>query len=149
VRGNCKRQAHVHPAGVALDWRVQEFLNLRKCYNPSTSLRTSLVKLAVNLGSPHAEDGAIHVDVLAPCQLWMEAGADFQQRANTAVNNRAPFRRLGDARDPSSILQSPISNCVPQRVVAFLRFADVVEFGEIFDAEGEVSHGSSRNRMVA
>jgi hypothetical protein len=56
-----------------------------------------------------------------------------------------------------SNLQSRISNRVAQRVVAFLRFADVAEFADpsaeftlsvvevlrtwVFDAEGEVRHG--------
>jgi len=91
VRGYRKRQTHVHPAGVALDRRVQEFLNLRKCHN--------LVKLALNLTSPHAEDGAIHVDVLAPRQLWMEAGANFQQRANPAVDGCPTLGRFSNARE--------------------------------------------------
>jgi hypothetical protein len=44
-------------------------------------------------------------------------------------------------------LQSAIRNCVAQRVVAFLRFADVVEFGKILDADGGVRHNASSRRL--
>ena len=35
-----------------------------------------------DLGSPHAQDGAVEIDVLAPGQLRVEPGADLQQRAD-------------------------------------------------------------------
>ena len=82
VRRDCKRQAHVHAAGVALDRRVNEFLHLGE--------GDDFVELARDLGSPHAEDGAVQEDVFAPGQFGMEAGADLEE-----LSRRGPRCRHG------------------------------------------------------
>jgi hypothetical protein len=46
--GDCKSQANIHAAAVSLDWRVEEFFNLRKRYD--------LIKFLRNLASCHPEN---------------------------------------------------------------------------------------------
>ena len=82
VRGDREGQAHVHAARVVLDRRVEELLDLGE--------RDDLVELALDLGPPHAEDGAVQVDVLAAGELGMEAGARL--RAATRRGRAAPRR---------------------------------------------------------
>ena len=68
--GNREREPHVHAAGVALHRCVDELLDLGE--------GDDLVELARDLGAAHAEDRPVEVDVLAPAQLRMEAGAHLQ-----------------------------------------------------------------------
>ena len=76
--GHGKGQAHVHPAGVALDGGVDELLHTGEVDN--------FVEFLLHLVLAHAEDGAVEVDVLAPGQLGVEAGADLQQAADAAFD---------------------------------------------------------------
>ena len=46
----------------------------------------------------HAENRAVEEDVLAAGQLLVEAGADFQQAADAAVEIDLAVGHLGDAR---------------------------------------------------
>ena len=80
VRRDGERQPHVHAAGVVLDRRVDEPLDLGE--------GDDLVELARDLRPAHAEDRAVEVDVLAPGQLGVEAGADLEQRADPAADRR-------------------------------------------------------------
>ena len=59
-----ERQAHIHPAAVALHGRVEKLLDLGK--------RHDLVELPSDLLPGHSEDGAVQIDVLATGQLWVE-----------------------------------------------------------------------------
>ncbi len=63
-------QPHIHATGIVFDRCVDELLNLGKRYD--------LVKLAANLGPPHAQDGAVEVNVLPASQFAVEASANFQ-----------------------------------------------------------------------
>ena len=45
----------------------------------------------------HAQDRAVQVDVLAPGQLGVKAGAHLQQAAHPPVDLGPPAGRLGDA----------------------------------------------------
>ena len=69
MSGDGEGQAHVHAAAVALDGGVDELLDAGEV--------DDLVELAVDLLGAHAQDGAVEVDVLAPGELGVEAGADF------------------------------------------------------------------------
>ena len=68
------------PRGIALDRRVEEFLDLGE--------GDDLVELPADLGAAHAEDGAVEIDVLAAGQLGMKAGADFEQARDAAAHGR-------------------------------------------------------------
>ena len=72
MRGDGEGEPHVHPAGVALDRRVEEPLDLGE--------GDDLVELAADLAPAHAEDGAVEEDVLPAGELRVEAGADLEQR---------------------------------------------------------------------
>ncbi len=84
-----KGQPHAHAAGVALHRRVDELIHLGE--------GDDLVEAAFDLGLAHAQDGAVEVDVLATSQFRVEAGADFQQAADAAVEDDPTARRRGDA----------------------------------------------------
>ena len=82
MRGDRERESHVHAARVALDRGVEEALDLGE--------RDDLVESALDLGAPHAEDRAVEVDVLAAGELGVKAGADLEQRADTARETARP-----------------------------------------------------------
>ena len=90
MRRDGKRKPHIHPAGVALDRRVEELLDLGKS--------NDLVELASDLVRAHAEDRAVEIDVLAARQLRMKSSADLEQAGDAADDGDAPLARLGDAR---------------------------------------------------
>ena len=81
-------QLDEHPAGIALDRRVDELLDLRK--------RDDVRQLCVDLGFRHAEDGAVEVDVLAAGHLVMEADADLQHGGDPSFIEDLPPGRRGD-----------------------------------------------------
>ena len=91
VRRDGEREPHVHPARVALDGRVHEALDPGEL--------DDLVEALRDLAALHAEDRAVQVDVLAPGELRMEAGADLEQAPDAPADLDAPARRRGDARE--------------------------------------------------
>ena len=105
VRRDGERQAQVHAARVALHRRVDEPLDLGE--------GDDLVELARDLRAAHAEDRAVEVDVLAPGELGMEAGAHLEQRADAAVDLGAAGGRLGDARE--DLEQRALARAVARR----------------------------------
>ena len=70
VGGNGKRQLDEHAAGIPLDGGINKISALRK-FN-------DLVDLGIDLGAGHAQNSAVHVDVLAAGHLVVKAGAHFQ-----------------------------------------------------------------------
>ena len=72
VGGHGKGQLDKHTAGIALDRRVDKFDDLRQ--------------LGIDLGLSHAEDRAVHIDILAAGHFIVEAGADLQHRGHAAAN---------------------------------------------------------------
>ena len=91
VGGYGEAQAHFHAGGVELDGRVDILLHPAEV--------DDLVKFAVDLAAGHAEDGAVHIDVLAARQFGVEAGADLQQGGDAPSQVDLPAGRLGDARE--------------------------------------------------
>src|SRR5829696_8493537 len=89
--GDRKREPHIHAARVSLHRRVDEFFYLRE--------GDYLVELPLNLCLPHAEDGAVEEDVFAAGQFGVEAGPDFEERADAPMDLDFAFRRGGDARE--------------------------------------------------
>src|SRR6266568_2906748 len=88
MRGHGERQTDVHPRGIVLYGRVNEFFELGE--------RHDLVKLAGDLTLAHPQDGPGEERVFAPGELRMEARADFQQRPDPPVNLRPSRRRPRD-----------------------------------------------------
>ena len=56
-----------------------------------------LIELGLDLGAAHAQDGAVHEDILTPRHLAMEACANFQERTNTTMGADSAGGGTGDA----------------------------------------------------
>ena len=78
VGGHGEGQAHVHAGGVAFDRGVDELLDFGE--------GDDLVELLRDLGLGHAEDGAVEEDVFAAGEFGVEAGADFEQAGDAALD---------------------------------------------------------------
>ena len=88
MRRHGEGEADVHPARVALDRRVDEPLDAGEL--------DDLVEAPLDLAALHPEDRTVQVDVLASCQLLVEARPDLEQAADPAADLGAPGRRRGD-----------------------------------------------------
>ena len=84
-----KGQLDKHTAGIALDGGINKITALGK-FN-------DLVDLGIDLGAGHAQNGAVHVDVLAAGHFVVEAGADFQHGSHTPAQADLAFGRGGNA----------------------------------------------------
>ena len=91
VRRDGESQAHVHAGAVALDGHVYERLHAAE--------GDDLVEALPDLRPLHAQDGAVEVDILAPGEVGMEAGADLEHAGDAAVDLDPSARRLGDAAE--------------------------------------------------
>ena len=87
MRRHRKRQAHIHPARITLDRGINELLDLGKSHD--------LIQLAANFLPGHAQDRAIQVDILAPGQVRVKAGAHFQQAGDASLH---PHMAAGGSR---------------------------------------------------
>src|SRR5688572_17899999 len=117
-----EREPQVHAARVALDGGVDEALDLRE--------GDDLVELPRDLGATHAEDRAVEVDVLAPGELLVEAGADLEQRPDAPGDVDPARGRRGDAREH-----------LQQRALAGAVVADDAERLASRDLEVDVAQG--------
>src|SRR5579863_8242638 len=90
VCGDGEGEADVHAGGVVFHGGIDESFDFGE--------GDDLVELAGDLAASHAEDGAVEEDVLAAGELVMEAGADFEEAADAAVNGGLADGGLGDAR---------------------------------------------------
>src|SRR5262245_29829820 len=70
-------EAHVHAARVAFHRGVDELLDFGKS--------DDLIEPRIDLPAFHSEHCAVEVDVLAPAQIRVEAGADLEQAGNPPV----------------------------------------------------------------
>ena len=91
VRGDGEGELDKHAGGVALDRRVDKIADLGE-FN-------DLLHELVDLGAAHAEDRAVHIDVLPPGHLPVEAGADLKHRGDAAPELDLSLGRGGDAGD--------------------------------------------------
>jgi hypothetical protein len=90
VRRDGECQPRIHADRITFDGRVEELLDAREI--------DDLVELGQHFPTRHAEDGAVQEDVLAPGQLGMETGSDFEQAGYSTVEFHSPARRLQNAR---------------------------------------------------
>ena len=123
MRGYRKGQAHVHPRGVTFHGRIDEALHLRKGHD--------VVEDLVYLAPLHAQDGAVHVDVLATGELGMEAGPHLEHARHAAVVGDETLTRARDATD--ELEQGGLTCTVLADEAHALAFAD---------GEGDVVHGT-------
>ncbi len=90
VGRHAEGQARVHTCRVPAHGRVDETVDFGE--------GDDLVKFAGDLGAPHAENGAIEINVFTACQLRMKAAPNFEKCADVTVHFGAAFGRFGDAR---------------------------------------------------
>src|SRR5579872_1331972 len=91
MRRDREDESGLHTARISLYRRIDERFDSRKIDN--------LVKLADNLGSAHAENGAIEEDIFTTTELGMEFGPDFEQGSGTAVQHHLASRGGSNLRD--------------------------------------------------
>src|SRR5258708_30357931 len=72
--GDGKRQPHLHSRAVVLQRSVNEFGHFGKI--------DDVVELALDFLLPHAENRAVQITILPPCQLRMKSRADFAPASN-------------------------------------------------------------------
>ena len=107
VRGDGKRQPHVHPARIGLHWRMDELLELGEGDDG--------VELADDLRAKHAEDRPVEEDVLPARQIRMEAGADLEEARDAAAQIDVAFGRRGNPRQdlPQRALAGAVRPTMP------------------------------------
>src|SRR5262249_45445773 len=115
-------QSHVHAAGVVLHRCVKKPVDLGK--------GDDFGELLADLGARHSEYSAVEEDVFTAGQLGVEAGADFEEAANPAVDHSPSLGRLGDARKDFE-----------ERALAGAVAADDADHLAAFDLEGDVLEG--------
>src|SRR3989304_6063023 len=103
MRRYSERKAHVHAAGVALHWRVKEFLYLGELHD--------LIELCIYLALSHSQDRAVEIDVLPAIEFGMEASAHFEEACHTPMHGDPAFSGLCDARE--DLEESALSGAVP------------------------------------
>src|SRR6476619_6552818 len=91
MRGDCKRQPHIHAARITFGGCVEKLLHVCET--------NDLIELTFGLGLRHAKDGSVEIDVFATSQLGMEAGAHFEQARQAPSDNSAAFSRLRNPRE--------------------------------------------------
>ena len=89
MNGHAETQPRVEPGRVALHRRVDQPLDVGEV--------NDAVKVLVDLALGQPEETATQVDVLAPGELRMEAGAQLDQRHGVAGDSHAPLGRPGHA----------------------------------------------------
>src|ERR1700730_7394181 len=87
--GDRKSETNVHAARVALHRGIEEFFDFCEGHY--------LVELAPDLGTRHAEDRAVEIEILAAGEFRVETGADLEQACDTAPQGNPPGGRFGDA----------------------------------------------------
>ena len=78
-----------HTRTITLDWGIDISLAAAEV--------DDLIQFGLDLAAGHAEDGAVHEDILPPGHLAMEAGADLEEGADTSVGTDSAGRRACDA----------------------------------------------------
>src|SRR5438552_17482706 len=82
VRSYGKSQAHIHPAGIAFDRSINEFLHSGKI--------NYLIKPRANLGLGHPQNRAVEKNVFASAQLRVKARAYLQKTGDASLHPHFP-----------------------------------------------------------
>jgi hypothetical protein len=96
-------EPHVHPRRVRAHGDVGEGLELGEAQD--------LLDVLVDVAALEAVDRRVEVDVLAPRELRVEAGADLDQRADASADRKRAGRRREDPRD--QLEQRRLARAVP------------------------------------
>ena len=103
MRGNRECKPHIHAARVAFDRRIDKLFDF--CEGDD------LIEFVFDLSSPHAQDGAIKINVLATCELSMKSSAHFKKRPDPSVNFYSSGRRVSNSR--KDLEKRALSGAVP------------------------------------
>ena len=129
VRRDCKGQTHLHAAAVMLERGIEEALDFRE--------GDDFIELAVDFRFTHAKNGAAHVDVLAPAEFSVKAGAHLEETANAPANFGVAF---SGPRDASKNLQ--------QRALACAIAPDEPDHFALADLEADVFERPDEGRAA-
>ena len=91
MRSHRERQLDIHTGGVALHRSIDELTAFGEF--------DDVLHVGVDLSLCHAENRAIHVDVLTSGELSMKACADLQHGSHTPIQADSAARRSGHTRD--------------------------------------------------
>src|SRR6266487_1154149 len=103
VRSYCKRETHIHTAGIALHWCVHVAFNSGEIHN--------LIELFPYLGLGHPQNRAVEKNVFASRQFRVKARAHLQQTGDASLHPRFPACRRGHTRE--NFQQSAFARAVP------------------------------------
>ena len=110
VRRDGKGQLNIHAGRVALNGCVDKFANLGKLDN--------VVNFGINLLFLHAQNRAVHIDVLATGHLSMKTSANFKHRRHTPIQVNRAFGGRGNLANQlqKSALTSAVFTDNPKRL---------------------------------
>src|SRR6266508_3853024 len=95
---------------------------------PEPGESDDLVQLLTDVGALEPVNRAVQEDVLPSSQVWMEASAELEQRANPAAHVDPPGRRLDDSGDQTQ--EGGLTRSVP---------ADQPDRATRLDSEGHIT----------
>lgn len=91
---HCEGEPHVHAARIGSDGVIDKFTDIGECRN--------CIETVVHFGFGVPHQNTLKIDILAPRELGVESGAEFQQRGNPSVDRDAT---AGWFEDPANQLQ--------------------------------------------
>src|SRR5262245_46880007 len=113
MSGNREGQTHIHSAGVALHWCIQEPLDVSESHD--------FVKFSTNLHALHSQDGSVEVDVISTGQFGMKTCPYFQQTSYSAMDLSPAGGRLNNTRKnlEQGAFPCPVTSNDPNDFAAF------------------------------
>src|SRR5438132_2793240 len=85
---NSEGETNIHPAAVALNWSIEEFIDFGEGDN--------FIELPADLCARHSQNCAVQKDVFAAGKFRMKTCSDFQQTRYPATNANATLSWLGN-----------------------------------------------------
>src|SRR4051812_5797469 len=79
---NRERETNIHSRRIALNGRIQKFIDVGKCNN--------LVEFASDFTSTHAENSTVQIYILSAGELRMKSSADLKQACYPALDLDPP-----------------------------------------------------------
>src|SRR5271165_1914071 len=132
VGGDGEGQADVHAGGVVLYGRVDEFFEFGEGYD--------FVEFAGDVALAHAQDGAGEESVFAAGEFGVEAGADFEEAADAAVDGGVAGGGAGDAGEDFE--QGGFAGAVATDQAQDFAFADIE--GDVFEGPEGFLFGAAK-----
>src|SRR5271165_2029153 len=132
VGGDGEGQADVHAGGVVLYGSVDEFFEFGEGYD--------FVEFAGDVALAHAQDGAGKESVLAAGEFGVEAGADFEEAADAAVDGGVAGGGAGDAGE--DLEQGGFAGAVAANQAEDFAFADIE--GDVFEGPEGFLFGAAK-----